>query len=309
MTNWMTGFWQRGLRFVLGTLLTAGLAGVPVRALPFAASGTISQFFSNGGNAGQGNGTETAAGATWDHFFDGNNGLTALNSAVSANGTLRTLATVTMDYGGWESGGLMARSSASLIEEMLPDWGAVMQHALTPDVARVIMDFEVLATGMVLATSDDGPASTATIDYQMTVGDANASGSRQVTSGAGMQESGTWGTVLMTSTVPFQSSINLNLIASATASAGKTYLSFPQADAVADFLHTLRWGGVRRIIVVTQQGQQIDITGSYVPILGSMSGFDYYYAAPSADAGIPEPSTTALLALGLIGQWWRQRCG
>ena len=292
---------------LFGVVLVAGLLSVPLTGGPFTASGKINQFFSSGGDPKTGNGSDGAAGATWDHYFDGQNGLTAINSAQSENGLLKTMAAVTMNYYGWESGSISATSSAGLNEIIMPDWAVVAARAGQPDVATMVMGFEVFVGGVVVATSDGGPASSASVDYTARIGDASASGTRSVTAGGGLVETGTWGTLILTATLPFNSNVILDLTSTSFAGAGKTYLSFPMADALGDFSHTLRWGGVKQIIVVNGQGQQTDITGAYIPMIGQSTGFDYFYGVQEPTSGVPEPSTVALMTAGLAGVWCLRR--
>lgn len=68
------------------------------------------------------------------------------------------------------------------------------------------------------------------------------------------------------------------------------------ASAVADFEHTLRWGGL--LGAYDADGHALDL--SRVSLMGS-DGYDYVHAAPPNPfvPGIPEPGTWALLLSGL----------
>ena len=71
---------------------------------------------------------------------------------------------------------------------------------------------------------------------------------------------------------------------------------FPRVGgATASFLHTLRWDGISR--VTDAQGRAVDGFG-----VASATGIDWRVAAP-----VPEPSTAALLGLGVALLAWRQR--
>jgi hypothetical protein len=76
------------------------------------------------------------------------------------------------------------------------------------------------------------------------------------------------------------------------------------ASAVADFEHTLRWGGINAAF--NASGQALDL--NQVHLLGD-DGYDYVKAAianPYVSA-VPEPETWALMACGLAALAWRRR--
>jgi len=286
-------------------MVVFGVLAPAAFALPFGATGGIEQLFPDAGNPGVGNPTVGPTGATWIHRFDSGTGLTADSFAASSPGLLSTLAMVGLDWPGWWSGSITARSSATLQETVLVDWEAAALHAWEPGTVNLIMRFAVAVSGTVVATSDGGDNSGASIQYTATIGDATASGSKGASSGGSSNTSGIWGTVLLDATVPWQSNLYLDLSAQSYASAGKTYLSFPTAAAMADFSHTMRWGGLQQVLAVNALGERRDVTGAYIPLIGQETGFNYFYAA-TGDTGVPEPSSLLLLAAGLAGVWWRR---
>lgn len=294
----MTG-WMR--RFVVFGVLAGAAYG-----LPFTANGTINQYFSGGGTPPAGVLNTGPTGESWTQRFDNSSGLFADSLASSSPGNLQTLAIVGLDWDGWASGSISARASAGLRETVLLDWEAAAAHAWEPDTVNLIMRFAVSVSGFATATSDGGDNAGASVDYTATVGDATASGSKSASSGGSTSTTGNWGTVLLDATVPWQANLILDLSANSYASAGKTYLSFPTAMATSDFSHTMRWGGLQQIFAVNGQGVRTEVTGAYIAMIGQDSGFNYFYAAPSA-SDVPEPSTTLLLGVGLVGVFWRRR--
>lgn len=295
MTGWMRRF------VVFGILAQAAFA------LPFTANGRIEQFFSGGGNPPPGTPTLGPTGASWIQSFDNIAGLSAESFAISGAGNLQTLAIVNMSWAGWASGSISSRAHASLRETVLLDWEAAAAHAWEPGTAHLIMRFAVNVSGLAVAASNGGDNSGASVDYTATIGDATASGSKGASAGGSSSTTGTWGTVLLDATVPWQSNLYVDLSANSYASAGKTYLSFPTATAMADFSHTLRWGGLQQIFAVDGQGVRREVAGAYIPLIGQETGFNYFYGVAQAEnSGVPEPASMLLLGAGLLGVWWRR---
>ncbi len=82
--------------------------------------------------------------------------------------------------------------------------------------------------------------------------------------------------------------------------------------AIADFSHTLRWGGVTSISATDSFGNPIALPVNFELSLLGGSGFDYWRAAglnPPPGGAVPEPSTWALIIMGFwgVGSMLRRR--
>lgn len=283
-------------------LLLLALTDSPLVAGAFTASGKIEQFFSGGGNPEPGIGTNSATGASWVQGFDNGAGLEARNFAIANQGLLSVFATVNLNWPGWASGSITSSASGAIAERI---WRA--SDSWPFETSSVMMTFGFMASGSVSAFSDSGDTSGSGISYQAAIGNDRASGSRTRSSDGTTSETGDWGLAFIRTILYQNSDMYLFLEGRAYAGAGKTYLAFPVTGATGDFSHTLRWGGVSKVETINPDGSFTEIPGAYVPMTGDLSGFNYFYAAPTVGADVPEPSCVFLLGAGLIATGWRCR--
>lgn len=274
----------------------------PLPASAFTATGGINQYFSGGGNPDAGIGTNTSTGATWVQGFDNGAGLEARNFSIAGDGLLSNFAAVTLNWAGWSSGSLESFSSGSIAERV---WRSSDRWLFEGDSVMLTVGF--IASGSVSAYSDSGDTSGAGIGYRATIGNGSTSGSKQISSSGGETVTGDWGMAYIRTILYRNSDLYLFLEGYAYAGAGKTYLAFPVTGATGNFSHTLRWAGVQKIESINPDGSYTEIPGAYLNLSGDLSGFNYFYAAPSAGDGIPEPGSMMLLGGGLIALGWRFR--
>jgi hypothetical protein len=109
---------------------------------------------------------------------------------------------------------------------------------------------------------------------------------------------GTFGAVLF---VRLNDVVNLNLFARSSAVAdGRA-----QATGMADFGHTLRWGGITNVAFIPDGGAgPIDLPDDFqLSLVSGGTGFDYWNAAgpnPYTSGGVPEPGAWTLMILGFL---------
>lgn len=234
--------------------------------------------------------------------FDNGAGLEARNFSIAGDGLLSNFAAVTLNWPGWASGSIESSSSGSIAERV---WRSSDPWIFEAD--SVMMTFGFIVSGSVSAYSDSGDTSGAGIGYRATIGNGSTSGSKQISSAGGETVTGDWGLAYIRTILYRNSDLYLFLEGYAYAGAGKTYLAFPVTGATGNFSHTLRWAGVQRIENINPDGTFTEIPGAYLPFTGELSGFNYFYAAPSGGDGVPEPGSMMLLGGGLIALGWRFR--
>lgn len=82
--------------------------------------------------------------------------------------------------------------------------------------------------------------------------------------------------------------------------------------AIADFSHTLRWGGVTSVSATDSLGNPLALPDNFELSLIGGSGFNYWRAAglnPALGDPVPEPGTWALMVIGFwgVGSMLRRR--
>lgn len=186
-------------------------------------------------------------------------------------------------------------------------------------VDKVVLTFNVSATGSVSSTRDPHPFSPtlhiaygdATIAYNFNFAGASFAGRQH--SGAGLVDDpvGAWGTiagaVALPATANGDGTYSFSGIAASLSGQARALVvaSTGTASANAEFGSTLQWKGVVGAQAFDTQGQSLALPAGFeLALVGRQTGFDYWNEAPKV--AVPEPAAWAMLAAGLALLGWRR---
>jgi len=290
---------RKVMKFLLSTPLAVAAIGLAMAAPP--AFAQIHDSIGCGAPAGAEQVTTTATTSIRTQELSTGT-CYAYTSAMSGPGYASAMASAALNAPPWLYNSMYAETNASFSERMSAQ---MLWDGVPPDDFGAITGRASVSVSGTVSASGTGAHSHAYMNYGVSIQGISAGGQQSASNLNPFYQDGQWGTVVLGPLLMSPNDV-LTLTGTSRVLAGvlKGYGDEAHTSALADFSHTLLWGGLSDLQALDIHGNPMAMPDNLrFSLIGLDSGFNYVnaavnpFAAPTAP--IPEPSTYALMLVGL----------